>query len=565
MIISQVTIHNFRSILHQSFTAYDYMLLVGSNNSGKTTVLDCLRTFYEKDKYSYNESRDFPKMHAQDEESWIDIIYTLSQDEFNSLEEEYRLEGNRFHVRKYFKTEKALDDKKTAKGVILPYLHDGSIKWKAFCSATDISKGKLGTVIFIPAVNKVEDYTKLSGPSAMRDLIASIMTDVLVSNPVYEALQSNIAGFGRDIMKSETEDGKSLKGFEAELNSVMVPWGAGFGLQFSTPSAADIVKNMLGWSIKDNNLGKEQEIDSYGSGLQRHFIFSTIRIGSSYIRQPAKEGKGFSPTLNLLLFEEPEAFLHPSQQLSLAEDLRKLSTNNGWQVICSTHSSHFVSKNMMNLTSIVHLVKQGTETKLYQIQQPDLIELTEMNKALKAIAEKWENLRKRLTDDDFCQEMDALKYFMYFNSERASVFFSPHVLLVEGPSEVVLINRLRDLGKLKFPETYYVMDCFGKFNLHRFMNLFSMLGITHSVLFDTDDYAREHADLNHMVCDAANDFTKNFAEIPGDLESCLGIPKCNYKDKKPQVLLYALEKGRIGEEKLDAFCKIVEGVFIEHT
>ncbi len=177
-----------------------------------------------------------------------------------------------------------------------------------------------------------------------------------------------------------------------------------------------------------------------------------------------------------------------------------------------------------------------------------------------------EHLKKELAG------LDAQRIIQYLNEKFAdkAVFSTSfgiedqvitHILASENAS--VQLFTL-ETGRL-FPETYYVMDCFGKFNLHRFMNLFALLGITHSVIFDTDNYENEHADLNQLVCDSSNGFTKNIAEIPGDLEYCLGLPKCGYKDKKPQVLLYALEKGRIEAEKLDAFCRIVEGVLTEHA
>lgn len=61
MKIYTIHIHNFRGIIDQELHLGNYSLLVGPNNSGKTTVIDSIRAFYEKDKYSYNKDRDFPR------------------------------------------------------------------------------------------------------------------------------------------------------------------------------------------------------------------------------------------------------------------------------------------------------------------------------------------------------------------------------------------------------------------------------------------------------------------------------------------------------------------------
>ena len=52
MKISQIVIHNFRGIIHQQFVMNSYTLLIGGNNAGKSSVIDAIRAFYEKDKFT---------------------------------------------------------------------------------------------------------------------------------------------------------------------------------------------------------------------------------------------------------------------------------------------------------------------------------------------------------------------------------------------------------------------------------------------------------------------------------------------------------------------------------
>ncbi len=84
-------------------------------------------------------------------------------------------------------------------------------------------------------------------------------------------------------------------------------------------------------------------------------------------------------------------------------------------------------------------------------------------------------------------EMEAVKYFLWLNPERCGVFFAKRTLIVEGPSELVLINYLIQTGKIRTPAGgLSVLDAMGKFNIHRFMNLLGDLKIEHSVLHDAD-------------------------------------------------------------------------------
>lgn len=99
MKIREIALHNYRSIKDGKFYVADYGLLIGGNNCGKTSVLDALRNFYEKD-IKFDQQRDFPKFPTNDKESWVEIEYEMTKDEADSIKTEYRQAGNRFRVRK---------------------------------------------------------------------------------------------------------------------------------------------------------------------------------------------------------------------------------------------------------------------------------------------------------------------------------------------------------------------------------------------------------------------------------------------------------------------------------
>ena len=106
------------------------------------------------------------------------------------------------------------------------------------------------------------------------------------------------------------------------------------------------------------------------------------------------KAKEFSPKMNLLLFEEPEAFLHPPQQQHLCRDLMSLSNSDSWQVILTTHSSHFVSRSSEILTSIVHLVRTNGISKIFQISKKEWEEIVDRNRMIHEISSRYPDVCK---------------------------------------------------------------------------------------------------------------------------------------------------------------------------
>lgn len=559
MRIKELTIHNFRGIIEKTFHLEDYSLLVGSNNAGKSTVVDAIRAFYEKDKFQFQDATDFPKTGALDNESWIEISYSLTSAEYDSLADEYKFEPGKLCVKKYFKTEK-----KNIKGIIIGKKLDGTFSSDPFYGAKNVQNGKLGNIIYIPAVSRVDDVTKMSGPSALRELLQSILGSVIESSVSYTKLAENIAVFSSEIKSAETEDSKSFSGLETELNNMLSPWDVTFEVRFQTPSPNEIIKSMIKWDLIEKAIESTQDIDKFGSGFQRHFIYSIIKLANDYMPKTKSQRKSdFSPEMNLLLFEEPEAFLHPTQQQQLCKDLISLSSTDSWQVLITTHSSHFVSRSVPLIASIIHLVRKDGIIESYQIDDKTWKEIVDANLAINSLSQKHKNLAEHLRQEDSFPEIQLMKYFLILNAERADVFFSTHALLVEGQSEVALIRKMFDTQEIINTEGVYVFDCMGKYNIPRFMNLFGKLGISHSVIFDDDqnttgDTKQKHKDFNDLILMSRNLFTTRIESLAGNLEVFLGIDAHSRPDKKAQIVLYNYDAGLISKDRIADFISILK-------
>jgi len=557
MKLAHLKIHNFRGIIDDaSINLFDYNLLVGPNNAGKSTIIDALRAFYEKDGFKFKQERDFPFIATADQESWVELTFNLNDAEYASLADDYKKTPNTLRVKKYWKA-----SDKNKDGSIFGYTKDRELSDDPFYGAKNVQSGKFGDIVFIPAVSKVDEHTKLSGPSALRDLLTNVLEAVVESSPSYEKFSKDFENFAKGIKTEKTTDGRSLEGLESELSALLESWGTGFQLDMKSPSTSEIIKSLLSYQCVDKAHGKSLAADQFGSGFQRHFIYSLIQLGAKYMgKKISKKAKDFTPSMLLILFEEPEAFLHPPQQEILAQSLMTLASNSDQQVICSTHSSHFVSRNAARIPAIARLKRETGRVSVCQVDTTAWNEIVDANQAMNKIAAKWPNLKKKLEGDDEKPEMEAVKYFLWLNPDRCGLFFANHVLLVEGQAEQSLIRKLVGDGKINGADCgLYVLDCLGKYNIHRFMNLLVALGTPHAVLHDDDLNANEHKDLNELIISSRHtSLTLEIKTIPENIEQFLEISPASSPHRKPQHLLFLYETGKIDTGKLQKFCQFVE-------
>jgi putative ATP-dependent endonuclease of OLD family len=553
MKIENITIHNFRSIKEQSLSLKDYSILIGANNSGKTNVIDAARIFYDKD-LKFNVARDFPKFQTQDAESWIEFSFRLEDSEYSNLKEEYRNPNKRLRVRKYLKSN---DPERVKANQSNIYGYEGdALSSNLFYGARNISEAKLGDVLYIPEVTRVDDYTKLSGPSAFRSLLEFVFKKVTKGSKAFEKLGQSFDEFNTEFRAEASKEGMSIENLIDDINEEIQEWDAKFGIDINQIRQEEIIKTLISHYLEESALkGQRLDIASFGQGFQRHLIYTLIRLSGKYKDVPAKkEKKEFAPDFVLILFEEPEAFLHPTQQENLNSSLDEFSSGDGRQVLVSTHSTHFASKNVDDLPSLLRLGKRGPETVVFHIDQTILEEILKANEELKAI------LGEEVTNEDL--ELDAIRYSLWLDPDRCTAFFAGSVLICEGLSEKALIDILLKERRIELGNNkVYILSAGGKFDIHKYMNLFGKLGIEHAVLFDRDSDTGKHAKTNAFIQKNSNSYTKRILAIDGEFEDYLGIRKVKDSYRKPLNVLWHYRSGKIGEEKIKNFSQLVRGLF----
>jgi putative ATP-dependent endonuclease of the OLD family len=568
MKLRAIQIHNFRSVLDTDIEAHDYMLLVGANNAGKSTILNALRAFYDDAKWTAD---DFPKAGATDNESWVQLKFHLGADEWAGLADEYKedVKDQSLIVRRYFKSDDKARFQKDQSNIF--GFSKGQLSTALFYGAKNVGTAKVGQVLYVPALTTPAEQTKMSGPSPLRNMLNFLLKKVVSKSDAYKEITT---AFEKLNVEARKDDG-FLSEISKPLNAAISSWSIKIDLSVNSVAPEDISKSLVKFAFVDSSLGDVGfDLERYGHGFQRSVIYELIRLAPTFKDEKKADKKEFNPSFNLVLFEEPEAFLHPSQQESMAYHLRRLGAEEGQQVIITTHSPTFAGKAAEEIGQLVRVQRSNGATLTFQPKGTKIEEIFvqggELLKALQAFVNdtgipdyQKKNAKKMIANppqDDIATQEEQFRFQLWLDGERASLFFADKVLLVEGATERGLFNYLlaNDWHDLS-AQHICLVDCLGKYNFHRYMGLLEAYGIPHGVMLDDDDSKEHHGVVNDLVSASKNAYT---LAAPVKFENCLehfvGLP-VPPKDKKPIEILKAVTNKQIAADKLDAlraeFCK----------
>lgn len=187
-----------------------------------------------------------------------------------------------------------------------------------------------------------------------------------------------------------------------------------------------------------------------GHGIIRQALFNFIAF--------LKENSVGTRKEYLILFEEPELFLHPRVTFKLRECLYKLAEDSPYQILCATHSPMMIDLSKPH-SSLIRAVKDNDEnTRTYQVG---------------------EEVFSR--DDERKQRVQMINRF---NPHICEAFYADKVILVEGDTETIVY---RDLLKRFYPdEEIFVLNTGSKNNMPFFQEILTAFRIKHCVIHDAD-------------------------------------------------------------------------------
>jgi len=298
MKIEKVHIKNVKGIkdLELSFKKDDKILdlivLAGVNGSGKTTILEAIKDFFNNKNINFGDiekSNVNLKIFFEDFER-EKIIPFINIDSQNNIYQVFHMLGS---YNSYIKENKGLYHQ-------LAKNFDNPPK-----------------IIYLPANNSFEEV-KTESTTLLKDyqFINIINSNVIKDIPSYIATRRNyLATIEEDLTMKEVTN-KVLN----EINGI-------FNILELDVKLKGFSKDEKTMPIFENSAGEKFDINDLSSGEKQLFL-RTLSI------------KMLEPNNSIILIDEPELSLHPKWQQRIIEVYKKIGENN--QIIVATHSPHIL-------------------------------------------------------------------------------------------------------------------------------------------------------------------------------------------------------------------------------
>lgn len=465
--VRQLSIKNYGCISDEVTIELDkIVVLVGVNNSGKSTVLNAYNLIMGSESQQKLSEQDMCEGNLPPEITLVTQILSdhkpgerwLDREKGNTFKERWLLEpgGKPMLIRQGYDYEKGDFVRQ------VPYGAEGYAKWHR------------PKPHYISAFDSPDQYEKKIN-ELLQDIIFDNIQAIKLKHFLKNDNDTQLAEHFGDIAKliiDQTED--RIVAAVNSLRSNLAPLFPSHSVQFHKkyPDGEDMIKEFLkllnkgiGFRFSHHEESFHVSLQRQGSGAQRMLMFAIVK----YLAESSSETGGRS---HILLLDEPEICLHPSVIREMSRNLYDLAQIENWQVMISTHSPVFLDLSRDN-TTIVRL-ERATGSKSIAgttVFRRDKIELE---------------------GDDPVQQ---LKMLNYCDSYVTEFFFGGITVLVEGDTEYASFRFLL----ANFPGEFgnvHVIRARGKDSLCLLVKILNAFGAQYSVLHDCDRQRSKNGDKN---------------------------------------------------------------------
>lgn len=317
--------------------------------------------------------------------------------------------------------------------------------------------------IYIPAVKDLTDDTKTSESSSFGKILAIVTKTIepLLSEEkdLFDKLSKKLTRLvGKD---GEIEDNRlqQIRNIEQTIERYVRESFASVSLEIEIPPPE--IKSLLSTARIVADDGVKGPLELKGDGLRRAVVFSILRtyvelarIAGNVNGQNTGTQRGY-----LLLFEEPELFLHPYAQRILFDALGVFSKNN--HVVVTTHSPIFLGPE--STATFIRLSKTTESNGERPHTKPCHVDLSGMT------------------------PRDEFQIICYENNTAA--FFAKRIVLVEGDSDLIVFPHIAETlnqdWNCRFKSVAFVRVG-GKGSIARYRNFFDRFAVPVFVITDLD-------------------------------------------------------------------------------
>jgi len=468
-ILSEIIIKNYKSIQNQTFELSSFTPLVGYNNAGKSNILEAIK--------------------------WLLRKTTLSDTHFHDATVPVEVEGCISGI-----TESILEQlPANHQAAINPFLFSDSIYIKRVQETPNVpatqvrlyvkSPGESGTMddpwrpnptgidqaiqalfpepIHIGAMeNSEEDVSKNKSTTTIGKLLSEIIGPIQTTYSTQ--LQTALDNIKELLDADGTARVTELNAFDADINGKVESFFPGVSIKIHVPTP-ELKEVFSKGTIKvfENLNPNGKDVSALGHGAQRSIQMALIRHLADI-----KRTAGATSSNTILLIDEPELYLHP-QAIEVLRDALKTLSNQGYQVIFTTHSPFMITSNDVENTILV----RKNDANGTHIRQS-------LKTAIAAVANS-------------CPSQLAIVFSL---SNSSNILFAEKVILVEGKTENRLLPKIiqKITGQtLGFHKTALVpLD--GSRNTRKTIEVLQAMDIPTKAIVDLD-YALKHGESDGFL------------------------------------------------------------------
>lgn len=520
MKLCSLRIRNLRCIEEVLFRPRDYTCLIGPNNSGKSSTLRGIELLLNQEKPEIDEwrkgaeeepivveaefgtptewERRTPGVAAlvYDEKIRIRMSATIVSDakgkkvevEWESFRREEQIDGWPEDA-SFTKLSRDLQDLAKEVGIDTKKFKQANVseslraairekrpnlirasepKWtRDGISIPAALKQALPQAQVIPAVRDASEDGKFGAKTSFGLLIKSIVLPAITCSPEYKEMMQAAALLRKTLRGDGTDKLAAVKEVETLItNRLSDLIAASVKLDLEAPDGEKFVGANTVLRLDD---GTDTRIALQGHGLQRSLIFALLEVLSiQNARVPTTGGEDSKSRCTVLLFEEPELFIHPHLLRRLIRALTDISKKPDWQVITSTHSPIMVDVATDPLSLVIHTREvAGGAPRVKQLE-----------------CDPFES-------EEVFDDRERLRAVIDFHPTVCEAFFAKHALLVEGDTEVAVLGGATPLknlvpGAAKASQDVTVVSCDGKWTIAPIAKLLRAFGIPVRVIHDKD-------------------------------------------------------------------------------
>ncbi|MCD1246033.1 AAA family ATPase [Vibrio cholerae] len=512
MKLKKLTINNFRGIGFAEIDLENFTTLVGPNNIGKSTILNAIHLVLDNKK---PKLEDWPAQKPSTEtmdiicefgdlEEWEtrkSAISTLLHDDrlkvkmsawWNDEQTDYSYEYSVYCVEAQYPWSelnfskakaddickpifKALGITKVAdfndkQGELIAYVTQNSPElinsvedWHVKKFANSLQQA-VPHVMYVPASFKIEDELKVTNNSPFSFLFTNKLFPKVKGDETYAAYIKKATEL-QDKLQGKAENGEEIEGLGDALGEVsktlnqILDFDSKVKLAVGDIDIEPLFMKAATFLIDDEI---ETSLQYQGSGVQRALAFAMLEANA----EVESSVQGEQRTV-VVLYEEPELYIHPHLMRRLKNTLQKRSESAKWQVICSTHSPFLI--NIADKPESLKLIKKdiGNVRSVHQVSSK-IFESTEEY-----------------------DEREILRAALDFHPTVCESLFAKRVVIVEGDTEVAVFSMISELAeKLGIEDSLdkdtTVISAGGKWTITALVKVLNALKIDYRVIHDKD-------------------------------------------------------------------------------